>query len=149
MRNANQQSLFSFESDLQKFAKKIDVELGTVIKKVVLELHNKIVLRTPVDTGRARASWGIAVDQRPGAAAVAPPRSKSKGSSGAATAAAKQQQNFVKVADPKTMAYRVWWIFNNLPYIQPLEYGHSQQAPAGMVRVSLAEIEMEISRMIR
>jgi len=32
-------------------------------------------------------------------------------------------------------------IYNNVEYIVPLEYGHSrQQAPQGMVRVSIADI---------
>jgi len=29
------------------------------------------------------------------------------------------------------------FLYNNLPYIEALEYGHSTQAPAGFVRVSL------------
>lgn len=32
-------------------------------------------------------------------------------------------------------------IFNNVEYINMLEYGHSQQAPAGMVRVTIAEFQ--------
>ncbi len=31
-------------------------------------------------------------------------------------------------------------IYNNVEYIVPLEYGHSKQAPQGMVRVSIADI---------
>lgn len=31
------------------------------------------------------------------------------------------------------------WIVNGLPYALPIEYGHSKQAPAGMVRVSVTE----------
>jgi hypothetical protein len=38
----------------------------------------------------------------------------------------------------------VIWIYNNLPYIERLEFGHSQQAPLGMVRISIAEIETEL-----
>ena len=33
------------------------------------------------------------------------------------------------------------YLTNNLPYIQKLEYGHSQQAPAGMVRISIDRFE--------
>src|SRR5688572_24832833 len=33
-------------------------------------------------------------------------------------------------------------ISNNLPYIVKLEHGHSQQAPAGVVAVSIAEVEL-------
>ena len=31
------------------------------------------------------------------------------------------------------------WIFNNVPYIVVLEYGHSRQAPNGMARITAAE----------
>lgn len=40
------------------------------------------------------------------------------------------------------------WMMNNLPYAQPLEYGHSSQAPAGMVRISVLEVQMFISKAI-
>jgi len=31
----------------------------------------------------------------------------------------------------------VTYLSNNVPYIMPLEYGHSTQAPAGMARVAV------------
>lgn len=33
------------------------------------------------------------------------------------------------------------WLMNNVPYAQKLEYGHSSQAPAGVVRISVAEFQ--------
>lgn len=33
------------------------------------------------------------------------------------------------------------WMMNNVPYAQALEYGHSKQAPAGVVRISVAEFQ--------
>lgn len=33
------------------------------------------------------------------------------------------------------------WITNNVPYSVPLEYGHSGQAPDGMVRVTMADVQ--------
>ncbi|WP_256203847.1 MULTISPECIES: hypothetical protein [unclassified Pseudomonas] len=38
---------------------------------------------------------------------------------------------------------------NNLPYAIPLEYGHSTQAPAGMVRVTLANFQHIVDEAIR
>jgi len=40
------------------------------------------------------------------------------------------------------------WMMNNLPYGQPLEYGHSSQAPAGMVRISVLEVQMFINKAV-
>jgi len=41
------------------------------------------------------------------------------------------------------------YITNNLPYARALEYGHSTQAPAGMVRVTLVEVGSYIENAVR
>lgn len=41
------------------------------------------------------------------------------------------------------------YIVNNLPYAIPLEYGHSTQAPGGMVRVTLARFKAIVDEAIR
>lgn len=41
------------------------------------------------------------------------------------------------------------YIVNNLPYAIPLEYGHSEQAPAGMVRVTLARFQQIVDEAAR
>lgn len=41
------------------------------------------------------------------------------------------------------------YIVNNLPYSVPLEYGHSTQAPSGMVRVTLANFQAIVDQAIR
>lgn len=130
------ENLFQFEADLEKFAEDIDAEIQTVIRKVVIALHDKIVERTPVDTGRARASWGIEEDT-PGSFEQDEDYFNPSGAdSDAKLAQAEVRRDF----DP----YTIFWIFNNLPYILALEYGHSTQAPTGMVRIALAEVEAEI-----
>lgn len=39
------------------------------------------------------------------------------------------------------VAFGVIWIFNNVPYINALESGHSKQAPTGMVGLTLLEVQ--------
>lgn len=46
-------------------------------------------------------------------------------------------------------AGEVAYIVNNLPYAIPLEYGHSTQAPAGMVRVTVADFRRLVEDAIR
>lgn len=46
-------------------------------------------------------------------------------------------------------AGQVAYIVNNLPYSIPLEYGHSSQAPDGMVRVTLARLQQIVDDAIR
>jgi hypothetical protein len=41
------------------------------------------------------------------------------------------------------------YIVNNLPYAAPLEYGHSKQAPGGMVRITLARFQQIVDEAIR
>lgn len=41
------------------------------------------------------------------------------------------------------------YLINNLPYAIPLEYGHSTQAPGGMVRVTLARFQQIVLEAIR
>lgn len=41
------------------------------------------------------------------------------------------------------------YIVNNLPYGIPLEYGHSKQAPGGMVRVTLTRFQQIVEEAIR
>ena len=43
----------------------------------------------------------------------------------------------------------VEYITNNLPYAERLEYGYSQQAPAGMVRVTAARFRELLARAAR
>ena len=131
------ENLFELDADLHEFAEQIDVELQTVIRKIVISLHDKIVERTPVDTGRARASWGVE-ELEPDDFEEGPdyfdPTGADRDAKQKAEAAVKRD------FDP----YTIFWIFNNLPYILALEYGHSTQAPTGMVQIALAEVEAEI-----
>jgi hypothetical protein len=57
--SANTTNLHAFEADLGKFAELMDVAPALVLKRVTADLHRRISMRTPVDTGRARASWDV------------------------------------------------------------------------------------------
>ena len=51
--------------------------------------------------------------------------------------------------DTKLAPGNVWYLTNNLPYVSTaLEYGSSTQAPTGMVRISLREIDQSIDDQI-
>ncbi|WP_085637904.1 MULTISPECIES: hypothetical protein [unclassified Pseudomonas] len=41
------------------------------------------------------------------------------------------------------------YLVNNLPYAVPLEYGHSRQAPGGMVRITLARFQQIVDEAVR
>lgn len=41
------------------------------------------------------------------------------------------------------------WLTNSLPYAQKLEYGHSKQAPQGMVRIAVQRFEQAVAKAAR
>ena len=115
---------------IEQFAKLINVNLGTVVRRITMDLFNRITQRTPVKTGRARSSWQVSENTIPNT--VPAPGTYSGPSAIAAAAAA--------AVSGTTVIY----IVSNLDYIEPLENGHSAQAPAGMVTLSIAEVVAEI-----
>ena len=89
----------------------------------------RIVARTPVATGHARANWQVSLGGPAlGVVAGADP-------SGADTVA-KGLAAINRDRDP----FATVWITNNVPYIQTLERGSSEQTPASMVALTVAEL---------
>jgi len=120
-----------FDVDLDAFANKLGIARKTVYRKVTVDLWTSITFATPVDTGRARASWNIA-------SGTPDPSVPDEG----VTFASPPQLDTAEVG--KITGETVVWITSNLPYIEPLEHGHSKQAPIGMVMVSVAEVVARI-----
>ena len=118
--------------DLNKYAEKCKKNLNDVKKEVAISLYSSIVKKTPVDTGRARGNWHISVGQE-------------------------NYDTFDKVTkSPLKSEYskmensgdKPTYIQNNLPYIVALEYGHSKQAPNGMVGITVANMQKYIEKAI-
>jgi len=119
----------TFALDLAKFAEKAEKNAQVVVRKVGIDLFSKTVERTPVDTGRARANWNCSI----GAPSLATSEQTDKGGE-VAKARIKNTLHDWKQGDI--------YLMNSLPYIRRLEYdGWSKQAPAGMVRISVAEFQ--------
>lgn len=118
----------SFALDLSRFAAKAAANMQNVIRKIAFEGFKRIILRTPVDTGRARANWGVTIG-KPGTSHV-----EGEDKSGGATVNAALAS--VNSFDCNGSIFCT----NNLAYIIPLEYGSSKQAPQGMVRITVEEL---------
>ncbi|QHJ80235.1 MAG: hypothetical protein [Bacteriophage sp.] len=79
--------------------------------------------------GRFRGNWQVGIDTLP---------TEETGridKSGTPTLAAAQ----VALEKFKVGTTQVIYFVNNVPYAIPLEYGHSKQAPNGMVRIAVME----------
>lgn len=110
-----------------------EVSLMTT-RKLALGALSGVVLRTPVDTGRARGNWMVSL----GAARGGESDNLDKGGAAtisAGTAAIGASQPFQQIV-----------IENNLPYIERLNDGHSGQAPAGYVEDTLASLGLGTGR---
>lgn len=110
-----------FIADLKKFGNATREQAEVIFRKITIDLDRRVVLGTPVDTGRARGNW-FATIGTPSAAVNDAARDKSGGGAiAAATSTAMSAELGTTV-----------WLTNNLPYILMLENGSSQQAPEGM-----------------
>lgn len=122
-----------FQLALDKWQDKVTLDVKKFTKLVTFKVFDRIILRTPVDTGRCRASWAIGVnevkvDDQPATFA------------GGATAAR-------SVADSRKIGVvdaNLYVIANGLHYVEKLENGWSRQAPAGMVRLAIADVKTEL-----
>jgi hypothetical protein len=115
----------SVQSDIQQVLLHLTQKSVQVLVLLLAETDARLKMKSPVDTGRFRASWTIGVGQPD--TTVAPDVVKGQ----------------VAVAEPRIPAITVgqtYYHSNSLPYARRLEYGWSKQAPAGMVRLTAAEI---------
>lgn len=113
--------------NLSKFPEK-------VVRGTILGLAQKVIKRSPVDTGRFRNNWQSSIgNPSPGRTETVDP-SGSRAISAAAS-----------VSKSLDMG-QAFYLTNNLPYAMKLEYGYSAQAPNGMVRITAAEFQSEINK---
>jgi len=119
-----------FASALLALADYAEASVETVIRKACIDLYKMIVERTPIDTGRAKASWSLGIDHGEDKADDEDGYSFNEISSII-------QDNVSEfkfgIHDDQVV------IYNNMEYIEQLENGTSQQAPSGMVSISLAD----------
>lgn len=113
-----------FNLDLRRFGELTEKRALQLFRKIALDMDTAIVLDTPVDEGRARGNWYPSINT--------PSNEMDEESVGEGKSIARLGPVVAraKLGD-------VIWMTNNLPYIIPLENGHSGQAPDGMVDVNV------------
>lgn len=119
----------SFALDVSKFVEKAKKNPEKVMRQVSIKLFSAIIKASPVDTGRFRMNWM--------ASGGTPADGTTDATDKADTTATSNAANFVlNAAD-----WHTFTLTNNLPYAQRLEYGWSQQAPQGFVRVNVSRFQ--------
>lgn len=127
----------SFSLQIREFVETVRAREDEVIRKLALDILSSVVRMSPVLTGRFRGNWQVGLNapvtgqlqrlDKSGAVAIA---------SGSTMIA-------------KARAGGVIYLSNNLPYARRLEYGWSKQAPAGMVRITLARFQTMLNSAVR
>lgn len=104
-----------------RIGERIRKEIAHVCKMLVLEIDRELRRATPIDTGHARRNWVASVGSR---------------FTGEVDDDAARQAGLQQVL-AYTLTSGALWVSNIVPYIQRLNYGHSQQAPAGFVEAAV------------
>ena len=127
-----------FSNALTALADHTTGSIEKVIRKACIDLYRSIVEKTPVDTGRAKASWGLSTHHADDEA------SENMTPEEAVQVVSDNISDFTfKAQDDQVI------IYNNLEYIEYLENGTSQQAPSGMVSLSLVEFTAFFNNALR
>jgi hypothetical protein len=117
----------SFSASLGRFARAtIPEQLHRFHRALVLEALKRIILASPVDTGRFRANWQVS-HGTPATGEVAVGEDRELTAATAAQIALDQGIVEVQAIRPGEVTF----IVNNVPYAVPLAEGHSPQAPPG------------------
>ena len=123
----------SFTADISRFADKAKLSHDEAVVGVCTKLTGMVIDKTPFDKGRLRGNWYAEIDSF--SSETSETRSESEA-----------------LADGKAKAQKasgkLFTLTNNLPYAHRIEYlGWSKiKAPAGMARISIAEIANELKK---
>jgi hypothetical protein len=118
---------------IRQIAKNVDANAKLVVRKAALAIDQALVLSTPVDTGRARANWQVNVGAPASGDVETFPPSMGSDAIGVIGASGEFAMT-AAIEGTKDFQGGVIYIVNNLPYITPLNEGHSKQAPSGFVQ---------------
>ncbi len=127
----------SFAESLAAFAEQTREAIDNVFREVVIEIGSSVIRLSPVDTGRFKGNWQFTIG------------SPSNQSLDTADKAGHETIATLVAQVSSLEAGKIAYIVNNLVYGVPLEYGHSAQAPAGMVQITLARFQQIVEEAIR
>lgn len=127
----------SFAAQLQQFSAKTQEKMDAVFQDIVIEIGESVIHLSPVDTGRFKGNWQLTINAP---SMISLDNYDKQGG--------KTLTELVRRANELTIGQKAY-IVNNLRYAIPLEYGYSQQAPAGMVRVTLSRFQQIVNDAVR
>lgn len=119
-----------FRAGIARSIAKTKSKTEQYFQKLAIDLSNAIILKTPVDKGQLHWNWFV------GNGYINPATVEHTGEDKGGASL----RNAGEIVSLKVNG-QVIYITNSLPYAARIEYeGYSKKAPAGMVRVTLAEL---------
>ncbi|AJO79378.1 phage protein [Pseudomonas sp. MRSN 12121] len=110
------------------FADQIEQDMAQRVRVIAMAMLNKIVLRSPVDTGRFRGNNILSIGS--------PVYTASAEVDPGGGATIQRGLSVMSGLEPFTVVY----IQNNLPYAERLENGWSDQAPGGVYELAFISV---------
>lgn len=135
-----------FNQELIDFAEKlVPAQANQFFRLVALKILRGVVLKTPVDTGRARGNWQVAINTEPTAVLSKKDASSPKHKVGESPIAGAGEETVKDgVSDiSKAVIGDTIFITNNVPYVLYLEEGTDKIPPQKMLAHTLQEVEAE------
>lgn len=120
-----------FTADLKRFGEKTEKSMNRFCRLVALDLHKRVVNKSPVDTGRFKANNQVSLNGLPSDSQL----NVDKGGDATITSGSNEVARF-NLGD-------TIFIYNNVAYAMRLEFGHSKQAPTGIYRISLKDVAVD------
>lgn len=138
MPRAGLQNLRELEKAHKRFMELSKKDVAKSLEKVGQHFLSRLQVGTPKEFGRAQNGWIPVVDASP--SSWMPP-------------AGKTSYGLMSFPVNKVKFDSIIWISNNVPYIERLDEGHSQQAPEGFTDHALMltrlYVETEINKLNR
>lgn len=130
-----------FHGDIDRWINAVNDGLEDCIELFAVKVHTDLVRRSPVDTGRYRGNWQVTANSTPLYALNQYDKHGDK------TIAEGKRAIFAIMRGGG--AVRSIYFSNMLIYANALEYGHSKQAPAGVLGIVAAKLRTYIAEAIK
>ena len=120
----------TYKQVLKKVERVTPLRLSKALQNTAVETINRLIDRTPVDTGAAKFHWFVRAlpYERFDETRTDPSGSRPKTD-------AKRDVRLFRIG-------QTVWIVNSAPYFVYLEHGSSKQAPSGVVAITFAEVNL-------
>lgn len=130
-----------FHGDIDRWINAVNDGLEDCIELFAVKVHTDLVRRSTVDTGRYRGNWQVTANSPPLYALNQYDKHGDK------TIAEGKRAIFAIMRGGG--AVRSIYFSNMLIYANALEYGHSKQAPAGVLGIVAAKLRTYIAEAIK